>query len=1008
MFSRLGFGGGAPPGTPKRIVELDPATAAVAPPAAPASNASNGTGPAKAIRLVYCDDKGRFRMDAEAVAALQLVKGPIGVVAVCGRARQGKSFILNQLLGRSSGFQVGPTHRPCTKGLWMWSAPIKRFAPDGTEYNLLLLDSEGIDSYDQTGTYSTQIFSLAVLLSSMFVYNQMGGIDEAALDRLSLVTEMTKHIRVRASQKTTTADELGQFSPVFLWLLRDFYLDLNEDGRRITPREYLESALQPMPGSGKAIYAKNEIRESIRALFPDRHCFTLVRPVNEEHDLQRLDLLPMEKMRSEFRLGLDHLTKFVIERTRPKQLGSTVMTGPMLAGLTQSFLDAINAGAVPTIATSWQNVEENECRRAYDVALETYMRSFDKSTPPDLNALQEAHDKAFQASLSVYNAEAVGAGPIRSKYERQLQTALRKHFEDYKQRSSMEAELKCVKVIEGMDDKLRMACHSPNASLDQILQLLNELIVQYEKSVFGPAKWQKLVKFIQQSLEGSISDLFKKISHQAASQASSLDLKCRSLEDKLALTGRQIEAAQRESMDWKRRYEAAIADYKSSSELSAGQYASLQSKLGKSEEKRVSLAQQLEVALKEALEWQKKFEHASGDRRLVEERQRSELSALQSRCSAAEARLAAAREQADSAKEEAAEWRRKHDSVINESRSSAERFNALRERGNKQQQVREDALRTEFASKLSQKDTVLNETNAKLEQSERLVTDLKARMQAHEAKALAEEEELVALREESKHYQMMAMERLAGIEKAERHAEALAREKEGLLQELETAKVAEQDASTKCQSLERRLEEREHEMEVLLQEAHEQRISTAHVLEGLLTSERAAHAEASGRAEALSIQLQGVQAKLDSFQHELATSRLNETALETKLRTQAESSGRRKRGSDDKEPEMTPPPSESLGRNKRPRLDLNFDNGSSLGFTPGESMDDHASTEQQQQQQQNQNQQSQQRDYRKLTVAQMKHEMTEAGYGAKVMQLRSNTPKKEVVALYEECMFPKA
>lgn len=32
----------------------------------------------------------------------------------------------------------------------MWSAPIKRTAADGSEYNLILLDSEGIDSYDQT------------------------------------------------------------------------------------------------------------------------------------------------------------------------------------------------------------------------------------------------------------------------------------------------------------------------------------------------------------------------------------------------------------------------------------------------------------------------------------------------------------------------------------------------------------------------------------------------------------------------------------------------------------------------------------------------------------------------------------------------------------------------------------------------------------------------------------------------------------------------------------------
>lgn len=54
-------------------------------------------GPARPIRLVYCDEKGRFQLDPEAVAVLQLVKEPVGVVSVCGRARQGKSFILNQV-----------------------------------------------------------------------------------------------------------------------------------------------------------------------------------------------------------------------------------------------------------------------------------------------------------------------------------------------------------------------------------------------------------------------------------------------------------------------------------------------------------------------------------------------------------------------------------------------------------------------------------------------------------------------------------------------------------------------------------------------------------------------------------------------------------------------------------------------------------------------------------------------------------------------------------------------
>jgi hypothetical protein len=107
----------------------------------------------RSLELVrYNTESGKFELGAEALAVLRGTRGPVGVVAVAGRARQGKSFILNQLLGRSGGFEVGPTHRPCTKGLWMWSAPVERTAADGSSYSLVLLDTEGIDAYDQVRT----------------------------------------------------------------------------------------------------------------------------------------------------------------------------------------------------------------------------------------------------------------------------------------------------------------------------------------------------------------------------------------------------------------------------------------------------------------------------------------------------------------------------------------------------------------------------------------------------------------------------------------------------------------------------------------------------------------------------------------------------------------------------------------------------------------------------------------------------------------------------------------
>jgi hypothetical protein len=50
---------------------------------------------------------------------------------------QGKSFILNQLLQTTGGFQIGSTTRPCTKGLWMWSSPQRRLDDAGREYHMV-------------------------------------------------------------------------------------------------------------------------------------------------------------------------------------------------------------------------------------------------------------------------------------------------------------------------------------------------------------------------------------------------------------------------------------------------------------------------------------------------------------------------------------------------------------------------------------------------------------------------------------------------------------------------------------------------------------------------------------------------------------------------------------------------------------------------------------------------------------------------------------------------------
>jgi hypothetical protein len=84
---------------------------------------------------------------------LEKVEGPMGVIAVAGMYRTGKSYLLNRMLlnrenGSKNGFGVGPSINPCTKGLWLWGKPIQGTTPEGQPVNVLVVDSEGIGGLD--------------------------------------------------------------------------------------------------------------------------------------------------------------------------------------------------------------------------------------------------------------------------------------------------------------------------------------------------------------------------------------------------------------------------------------------------------------------------------------------------------------------------------------------------------------------------------------------------------------------------------------------------------------------------------------------------------------------------------------------------------------------------------------------------------------------------------------------------------------------------------------------
>jgi hypothetical protein len=63
---------------------------------------------------------------------------------------------------------------------------------------ILIIDSEGIGALDEDSTHDSRIFALTILLSSCFIYNSIGSIDENAIQNLSLIVNLTKNIHIKS------------------------------------------------------------------------------------------------------------------------------------------------------------------------------------------------------------------------------------------------------------------------------------------------------------------------------------------------------------------------------------------------------------------------------------------------------------------------------------------------------------------------------------------------------------------------------------------------------------------------------------------------------------------------------------------------------------------------------------------------------------------------------------------------------------------------------------------
>lgn len=326
----------------------------------------------------------------------------------------------------------------------------------------MVIDTEGLGGLEAETRYDARVFALSTLLCSTMIYNSLGTVDERAVENLSFIANLTQNIKIDTSARAgeggldSVAGELHRFFPSFLWVLRDFSLDLvDEEGNPITPNEYLEYSLSPQIGAyDDGTVERNRIREMLKCFFTDRRCVTVVRPINDEIKLQRIDQVPLDGLRPEFLQNLCVLMDTLSDSLKPKSIHQTKLSGSMYADLVTEYAMAMNGtDGMPVISTAFEHITQKECDQARADAMKAYEEALNAiDMPAHASDMLSIHTRAFGECVATILSRSTGeyAAVAKARFEQDVASFIN----EWNERNRKLSHEQCNALLEGLYEEL--------------------------------------------------------------------------------------------------------------------------------------------------------------------------------------------------------------------------------------------------------------------------------------------------------------------------------------------------------------------------------------------------------------------------------------------------------------------------------------------------------------------------------------------------------------------------
>ncbi|XP_059403354.1 guanylate-binding protein 4-like [Carassius carassius] len=541
----------------------------------------------KPVCLIDTASDGKLCVQRSALQVLEQIQQPVVVVAVVGLYRTGKSYLMNRLAGKQTGFALGSTIESKTKGIWMWCVP----HPNKAGTTLVLLDTEGLGDVDKGDPkHDTKILSLSVLLSSTLVLNSQGTIDNRAIEELQYVTELTEYIKIKSDEDGEDS-EFVKFFPSFIWAVRDFTLEQKINGNYVTEDQYLEFALKLKPGSSRTVNEFNLPRQCIRNYFPSRKCFTFPFPTAPEK-VSHLESLDPAELSPDFQEVTQRFCNFVFDKSEVKKLkdGYTV-TGRVLGHFAKTYVDTLSSGKVPFLENAVIAMALIENQAAVKEGLEVYqsgMEKLKKSFPLELKEVTSEHQRLSRTATQVLMKRSFK--DTEGTYLKSLEEGINNLFHGYLCKNEEASKKRCANILSSlsgtMTEKLKKGSYAIPGGHLLFSQDLEDIVKNYKIQANNEVKAEDtLEEFLKQKLvesnailqaDNKLTEKEKKLMEERekaillAQEINTKEQKQRQLEEKMETERRSNEermTQMKEKMDEEMRFQREEAERAMDSKL---------------------------------------------------------------------------------------------------------------------------------------------------------------------------------------------------------------------------------------------------------------------------------------------------------------------------------------------------------------------------------------------------------------------------------------------------------